>query len=279
MTQVPHRLDETEKTQQKFMENLTELQDRTSRRVRFETFKKERADVKRRFDEVHRQLEDRTVHAVRRGEHKVLEHDLDQDSPNLEDDGGEDDREAQDMVFDQEDDQEQRPVDYQVEIFEENGDNNLYDYDDIDLLQKGPPTTSSDDGVAESDDDVAESNDGEDFSVWLDDHGDLQTNVQDPDDTWNDLLEVWVKQKAEFENKNKDWLSVDLKKLPLQCLRTVVFPRTQRWTKSSPGAYAYSTTLELVDTIGLLAMKPYLPLNDKIEDSEQPEVKVVVFLA
>lgn len=82
------------------------------------------------------------------------------------------------------------------------------------------------------------------FTVWLDNNGDLQTDhpYKDDDDAWEELTAAWALQKEEFINEAEenevDWLSLDLHKHSSRCLRTALFPRTHRWTKANPGEYA-----------------------------------------
>jgi hypothetical protein len=86
--------------------------------------------------------------------------------------------------------------------------------------------------------------DDTDFTIWLDDNGDLQTDYPYDDDAWQRLEATWAAQKRDFKvqaaEKKVDWLSVDLNKNSMKCLWTAMFPRTQKWTKADPGEYACS---------------------------------------
>jgi hypothetical protein len=92
-------------------------------------------------------------------------------------------------------------------------------------------------------DDHNEEFDEVEFTVWLDDNGDLQTNLQDPDGTWHELKASWAIQKVELEEQTKDeeelaWLSVDFEKYSKKCLWSAVTGRTHYWTNSEAGSFA-----------------------------------------
>jgi hypothetical protein len=92
--------------------------------------------------------------------------------------------------------------------------------------------------------------DDTDFTIWLDDNGDLQTDYPYDDDAWQALEATWSSQKQKFEaqaaEKEVDWLSVDLNKNSMECLWTAVFPRLQKWTKADPGDYACSNCTNML---------------------------------
>ena len=87
--------------------------------------------------------------------------------------------------------------------------------------------------------------DTEGFAVWLDDDGDLQTNLQDLDETWYDLQDIWATQKTKFDERAKknggqeqDWMSVDYDEYSTKCLWSIIFNRIHFWTKEDAGNFA-----------------------------------------
>ena len=118
------------------------------------------------------------------------------------------------------------------------------------------------------------------ISVWLDEHGDLQTDhpYKHDDDAWEELKATWAGQKEEFENKAEekevDWLSLDLNKNSSRCLRTALFPRAHRWTKADPGKYACSncTNTQKICSGQLDGQLVALPLPDEAIRKEDPTI-------
>jgi len=90
-----------------------------------------------------------------------------------------------------------------------------------------------------------EMEDTEGFAVWLDDDGDLQTNLQDLDETWYDLQDIWATQKTKFDERAKknggqeqDWMSVDYDEYSTKCLWSTILGRIHFWTKEDAGNFA-----------------------------------------
>jgi myosin heavy subunit len=64
------------------------------------------------------------------------------------------------------------------------------------------------------------------IAVWLDEHGDRQTNLEDQGDEWEKLKEKWALGRAELQNTDRNWLLADLEKYSKKCLWSAVTGRT-----------------------------------------------------
>ncbi|KAH0347495.1 hypothetical protein KCU83_g6733, partial [Aureobasidium melanogenum] len=75
------------------------------------------------------------------------------------------------------------------------------------------------------------------ITVRINQDGKLETDSQVNDHEWHELEAAWAVQVQQFDQKNKDWPSVDLKG---KCLWSTVIskPTTQHWTTEEPGRFA-----------------------------------------
>ncbi|KAH0381055.1 hypothetical protein KCU92_g7235, partial [Aureobasidium melanogenum] len=74
----------------------------------------------------------------------------------------------------------------------------------------------------------------EKIMVRVNQDGDLETDAQVDQQGWYELEAAWAVQVQQFDQKNKDWPSVDLKG---KCLWSTVIskPTAQHWTTEEPG--------------------------------------------
>jgi len=164
--------------------------------------------------------------------------------------------------------------DYQILKITNDVDDNGSDDEVMDLEEEHEPVT-----LDEHDEHDEVMNDMG-ISVWLDEHGDLQTNhpYKDDDNAWEELKATWARQKEEFENKAEekevDWLALDLNKNSSRCLRTALFPRAHRWTKANPGKYACSncTNTQKICFGQHKGQLVALPLPDEAISKEDPTI-------
>ncbi|KAG9754274.1 hypothetical protein KCU73_g5693, partial [Aureobasidium melanogenum] len=75
------------------------------------------------------------------------------------------------------------------------------------------------------------------ITVRISQDGKLETDSQANDQEWHELEAAWAVQVRQFDQKNKDWPSVDLKG---KCLWSSVIskPTAQHWTTEEPGRFA-----------------------------------------
>lgn len=95
------------------------------------------------------------------------------------------------------------------------------------------------------------------LKVWVDEDGDLATNVGG-DETWDTMLEIWESQVKYFEGKSVDWLSVNTKD---RCLRSMLMKRSHNWTTEKPGDFACKgcsneNNICVVQSLGSLVVLP-----------------------
>lgn len=133
------------------------------------------------------------------------------------------------------------------------------------------------------DEDEAESK----ITIWINQDGTLETDSEVNEQEWSELEAAWAVQVQQFDQRNKNWPSVDLKG---KCLWSTVIskPTTQHWTTEKPGKFACrqcANTLRICagEVNGTLQLLPLPPLpfsaNHEVSDLQARYVVKVEWLS